>query len=108
MELDRSVLRERAKSKEQAQLEEIMEFVQEMIQDQNIDLPLVNKFSSNFKKPLNESVIEELKSNKKPVPQLEISIKKSKYESEVKVLPEPEVKVSPEPEIKVVPEPESL
>ena len=83
-----------------------MEFVQEMLEDENLDLPLVNKFSSNFKQPINKTVIEELKSNHKSVPQLEIDIKKPKYESEVKILPEPEMKVYPEPEVKVVPETE--
>ena len=57
IELDRSVLRDRAKSKEQGQLEEIVEFVNEMIQDQEIDLPLINKYSKNFRTPLNEAVM---------------------------------------------------
>ena len=81
-----------------------------MMQDENVDLPLVNKLSDNFKKPLNEAVLQELKSSHKPVPQLEIPTRKAKREAEVKVLPEPEaeVKVFPEPETeaKVFPEPE--
>lgn len=91
IELDRSVLRDRAKSKEQGQLEEIVEFVNEMMQDQEIDLPLINKYSKNFKTPLNEAVIQELKASHENVPQLEVPRSKLRQNIEAKVMPEPQI-----------------